>query len=198
MKIIAGVHKGMPIKCSKGLNTRPTSARIREAVMSMVSDKLHNSVFFDLFSGSGAMGLEALSRGAKSVLFVENGKEAIKVLQKNCAEIERRFNRLEMACGKIKLIPKELSSSLKTIEYSENADIIWADPPYSITKDWTQSIFVSKLSNLINENGVFLLEAASSDLAQIHLDQKYWEKVKDRKYGSTSVGIWRRNHFREE
>ena len=77
MRVIAGKAKSISLKSLEGLNTRPTTDRIKETLFNMIQYKLSDCVFLDLFSGSGAIGIEALSRGAKEVVFVENNPKAI-------------------------------------------------------------------------------------------------------------------------
>ena len=83
MRIIAGTCRSLRLKTPKGLNTRPTTDRIKETLFNILQPQLGNARFLDLYSGSGGIGLEALSRGAKEAVFVENNKEAISCIEEN-------------------------------------------------------------------------------------------------------------------
>ncbi len=85
MRIIAGIYKNRNIRTPKGGNTRPTSGMLREAVFNICQASIEKAHFLDLFAGSGAMGLEALSRGAKHAVFVDNHREAIQMYQAECS-----------------------------------------------------------------------------------------------------------------
>ena len=83
MRVIAGTAKRLQLKTVEGLDTRPTTDRIKETLFNMISEYLADSYFLDLFSGSGAIGIEALSRGAKEAYFVEQNKNAIQCIRDN-------------------------------------------------------------------------------------------------------------------
>jgi len=90
MRIIAGLARGMPLVVPRGSVTRPTSDRVREAIFSSLGDRVVGASVVDLFAGTGALGLEAASRGARSVTFVEQNRAALQSLEKNVAEFVRR------------------------------------------------------------------------------------------------------------
>lgn len=120
MRIIAGKWRGRPIDAPPGFPTRPTADRVRETLFSMLASRLGNFEDLrvaDLFAGSGALGLEALSRGARSVTFVESDSKA-------AATIRRNAERLGAAV-------QVLSGSALSLPRSEPFDLIFADPPYS-------------------------------------------------------------------
>lgn len=123
MRIIAGKHKNKRLQVPKS-NTRPTLSAMREAVFNICQHEIEEARMLDLFAGSGAMGLEALSRGAKHVTFVENGRAAIKLLRLNIAalgvEEETLFYPISWSRAIEKLTEKEAQF-----------DLIYIDPPYS-------------------------------------------------------------------
>ena len=123
MHIFSGLYKNKKIISPKGLETRPTSGRLREALFNICQSEVSGSSFLDLFSGSGAMGLEALSRGAKQVTFVDNNKESIQSIQVNIKSfgIEKESLVIE---GDVFSIIKKLAKQQKKF------DIIYVDPPY--------------------------------------------------------------------
>jgi 16S rRNA (guanine966-N2)-methyltransferase len=118
VRIIAGEHRGARIFAPKGLDTRPTSDRVREAAFNLIGP-VDGAVVLDLFAGSGAMGLEALSRGAASAVFVENDRDA-------CRTIQRNVEKLRVTGAN--LVQRDALQALATD--SRTYDLILCDPPY--------------------------------------------------------------------
>jgi 16S rRNA (guanine966-N2)-methyltransferase len=120
MRIISGTHRGRKLDCPRGLSVRPTPERVREALFSMLAHRIHGAVFLDLFSGTGAVGLEALSRGAGKVIFVEHDRQHSRVLQKNRTLFdEQRSELLGLSC----------EHALGRLQ-PDLCDLIFLDPPY--------------------------------------------------------------------
>lgn len=121
MRVIAGTARSLPLKTPEGTDTRPTTDRIKETLFNMLQPYLMDSVFIDLFSGSGGIGIEALSRGAKRAYFVENNRNAFACIQYNVT-----FTKME---EKAVLLKQDVLGALSFIHEKE-ADIIFLDPPY--------------------------------------------------------------------
>lgn len=121
MRIIAGRARRLPLKTPPGVETRPTSDRIKETLFNMLMPDIPGCVFLDLFAGSGQIGIEAVSRGAKKAYFVENGREAFACITDNV-----RFAKMT---EETVLLKKDVYTALYGIHEKE-ADIIFADPPY--------------------------------------------------------------------
>ena len=122
MRVIAGRARSLRLKTPEGLETRPTTDRIKETLFNMLQPYLPDGIFIDLFSGSGGIGIEALSRGAKHAYFVENNKNAIACIQDNL-----KFTRLIEDATVLK---QDALSALSGI-HEKKADVIFMDPPYS-------------------------------------------------------------------
>ena len=122
MRVIAGTARSLPLKCPQGLDTRPTTDRIKETLFNMLQPYTQGSVFVDLFAGSGGIGIEALSRGARKAYFVENAAPAIACIQDNL-----QFTRFT---DKAVLLKQDVLSALGGI-FEKEADIIFMDPPYA-------------------------------------------------------------------
>ena len=120
MRVIAGTARSLPLKTPEGLDTRPTTDRIKETLFNMLQTKVGGSVFVDLFSGSGGIGIEALSRGANKAYFVEYDKKALACIKENLNFT--KFNDRAM------VINADVCSAIDRI--TEEADIIFMDPPY--------------------------------------------------------------------
>ena len=115
MRIIAGSARSLPLKTLSGMETRPTSDRIKETLFNMLNPELPGSRFLDLFAGSGQMGLEAVSRGAQAAVFVENNKKAA-----SCIEENIRFTRFTDQCT---LLVKDVISAIRWLEGREHFDL---------------------------------------------------------------------------
>ncbi len=151
MRIIAGKWRGRPIDAPPGLATRPTADRVRETLFSMLASRLgsfEDLRVADLFAGSGALGLEALSRGAHSATFVENDVKA-------AATIRRNAERLEASV-------QVLTGSALALPRSEPFDLIFADPPYSLGSGSAVVAAVAKASWLAN-GGWMSVETSRDD-----------------------------------
>lgn len=123
MRVIAGTARSLQLKTPDGMDTRPTTDRIKETLFNMLQREVPGSIFIDLFAGSGGIGIEALSRGAEHVYFVENAREAISCIQENL--LFTKFT------DKATLIKQDVSGALSLIHEKE-ADIIFLDPPYTL------------------------------------------------------------------
>lgn len=121
MRVIAGKCRSLKLKAPKGMNTRPTLDRIKETLFNILQSRLPGSVFVDLFSGSGGIGIEALSRGARKAYFVDSNKEAIACINENL-----HFTRLDKDAV---VLGQDVFGALLRIS-EPHVDIIFIDPPY--------------------------------------------------------------------
>lgn len=121
MRVIAGTARRMKLATPKGMDTRPTQDIIKETLFNMIQFEVPGSVFLDLCAGSGQMGIEALSRGARRAYFAENGREAAACIQKNIHSCHFEDNAV--------LLKQDVLSALRHIHEKE-VDIIYMDPPY--------------------------------------------------------------------
>lgn len=192
MKLIAGSCRGMPLLCPKGQNTRPTAAKIREAVMSMLAADLDEARFLDLFAGSGAMGLEAVSRGAKACVFVESERAALQALQANLKEAQRRLSVQGLAVQPLQVLACEVSKAATRLKGRYQADIIWADPPYADAKSWLEPFLAGAALELAAPEALLLVELPTDVALSFTAALQNWEKIKERPYGGTTILIWRR------
>ena len=122
MRVIAGTARSLPLKTPEGLDTRPTTDRIKETLFNMLQWDIQGAVFVDLFSGSGAIGIEALSRGARKAYFVDNAARAMECIQQNLT-----FTKLQ---NRAIVIKQDACSALTAIREETAVDIIFMDPPY--------------------------------------------------------------------
>ena len=123
LRIISGSKRGMNLQTPDGLGTRPTSDRIKETLFNMISFDIPDCRFLDLFSGSGQMGIEALSRGASEAVFVEKDKSAISCIENNLSKA--KFT------DEATLYKEDVFSALNKLNGSEEFDFVFMDPPYN-------------------------------------------------------------------
>ena len=121
MRVIAGSAKRLQLKTIEGMDTRPTTDRIKETLFNMISAYIADSNFLDLFSGSGAIGIEALSRGAACAVFVEQSKKAMECIKENL-----RYTKL---ADKAEVYETDVLNALNRLEGKKTFDYIFMDPP---------------------------------------------------------------------
>lgn len=126
MHIISGIHKNKQIIAPKGDATRPTSNKLRETLFNICQGYIEEAEFLDLFAGSGAMGLEALSRGANKATFIDNSKDSIRCIKANLEKLKMED------CSRV-LYGDVFQQIKKLAELGYQYDIIYADPPYDTT-----------------------------------------------------------------
>ena len=175
MRIIAGESKGHTIFAPKGLETRPTSDRVRENVFNIVAPWVEGARVLDLYAGSGAMGLEALSRGAQTVVFVEADADAVRAIERNLDKLRltsATVVRLAVTTGLV----QEAGAGRKY-------DLVLADPPYAMTDYDTLARY---LPRVLAENGLLVLESG----AKVEPELPGLGVRTTRKYGSTRVTVF--------
>lgn len=174
MRIIAGSHKGHTIHAPKGRDTRPTSDRVRENVFNILGP-VDGAAVLDLYAGSGAMGLEALSRGASKAVFVERDGDAART-------IERNLDKLRLA-GTV--IRKDAVTALATEAGSgRKYDLVLVDPPYDVYADMEPKL-ARYLPSVLTEDGVVVVETDVRVEPELPFEQRT-----TRKYGAARITIY--------
>lgn len=183
MKIITGIAKGMNLETLEGDNTRPTSQRVKEAIFSMIQFDIEGASVLDLFAGSGQLGLEALSRGAKKATFCDSSRDATDIIIRN-AKKSRLFDKCRIStCDYLQMI--------RGIANKEQYDIIFIDPPY---KEKCISNALDKLyvGNVIADNAIIVCESGEEDIFgnNSELREKF-DVQKQAKYSISYVTVLR-------
>ncbi len=182
MRVIAGSAGGIQLDVPKR-GVRPTMDRVKAAIFSSLADKIIGEKILDLFAGSGALGIEALSRGAASVLFVEEDRQSIAAIEKNLAKTNLQ--------GRVR--PQEVFEFLRRSPLTETFGIIFADPPYEKTKSgerFTKKILGNeRLAQFLQPDGVFVLEKRPGERLP---EMELWNVVRAKTYGATEVLFLRR------
>lgn len=153
MRVIAGRFRSRTLQSLPGDDTRPTYDRLKETLFNVLAaaGKLDGAVFFDLFAGTGAIGIEALSRGAAKAFFVESGKKAAQVIRANLQALQ-----LE-ECSEVH--ERTVADALRLVaESGIKADIIFLDPPYKMQGAYEQVLRIVAQSPLLSESGVLVAE----------------------------------------
>ena len=179
LKILAGEFGGRLLKAPKGSQTRPTTSMLRKAVFDILQPKIQDAVFLDLFSGSGAMGIEALSRGAKKAIFIDSHKDAIRCLKENLALLKLESKAL--------IIQNDVFKALKKLEEMKTiCDIIYADPPYDRSKLYLELLMFFEKSSLLKADGTLLLESPlPSPLEKLPFVLSHLKPRPSRKYSNS-------------
>jgi 16S rRNA (guanine966-N2)-methyltransferase len=177
VRIVAGSRKGHAIAAPKGVVTRPTGDRVREAVFSILGP-VDDARVLDLFAGSGAMGLEALSRGAASAVFVENDREACRVIQRNLEKL--RLIGADVRCE------DALAALRHERARGRRYDLILVDAPYDEWKRYEDSLG-ELLRDVLEEDGLAVVETSARSEPRLPLDL-----VTSRRYGSARITVFSR------
>ena len=151
MRVIAGTARRLQLKTLDGLDTRPTTDRIKETLFNMLTPAVCGSVFLDLFAGSGGIGIEALSRGAKKAVFVEKNPKAMACIRDNL----KHTRLLDQAVT----MQSDVTAALRRLEGKERFDYIYMDPPYR--QEWERRVLEYLAgSSLLSEEGIVIIESA--------------------------------------
>ena len=173
MRVIAGKARRLPLVSPEGRDTRPTKDRIKETLFNILQDEVPGCNFLDLFSGSGGIGIEALSRGAREAVFVEFGKEALACIRAN-------LNKTRLV-DQAMILPVEVGYGISKLEkMGKKFDIVYADPPY-------KKGFESKILDLLAESeivkpGALVILESSLDTSPDYVDEKVYEMIRIKEY----------------
>lgn len=175
MRVIAGKARRIQLKTPKGLNTRPTSDRIKETLFNIINSYLNDIRFLDLFSGSGAIGIEALSRGAKHATFVDKDRNSV-----NCIKENLITTKLMDAAEIINSDVIKAISLLESKDYIYN--LVFVDPPYNMNIE-KEILIVLENSNIINSDSIIIIES-SIETKFDYIDNMRFQIFKIKEYGS--------------
>jgi 16S rRNA (guanine966-N2)-methyltransferase len=177
MRVIAGSAGGIRLAAPKR-GARPTMDRVKAAIFSSLGDATPGARVLDLFAGSGALGIEALSRGASSVVFVEEDRQSTQIIERNLARTKLK--------GRVR--QQDVFDFLRHASGGEMFDVIFADPPYEKTENGTR--FIEKLlanealPQLMDAEGIFVLEKQPTEALP---EMKQWRLLRQKIYGATEV-----------
>lgn len=180
MRIISGKVRGLTLKTIDGDSTRPTRDMVREALFSILMNQVSGCAFLDLFAGSGAIGIEALSRGAEFCMFIDSNPQCIKVIKENIEKARFKEN-TEIYNTDYKIAIKKLKKSM--------FDIIYIDPPYNHEMGIDA---INRLSDVdvLKNDGVIILETDTNEIVPDEIGR--YEKFNYKRYGRNILSLFRR------
>ncbi|MDX2042638.1 MAG: 16S rRNA (guanine(966)-N(2))-methyltransferase RsmD [Acidobacteriota bacterium] len=150
MRIIAGQYKGRRLKTLEGLAVRPTSDRMRETLFNILMPRIEDARFLDICAGSGAVGIEALSRGAAHITFIESSRKAVSIISENLRH-----------CGiteNFQLIARDAATTIKYLaQENRQFDIVYFDPPYD-SEIYSPVLWQIAQNNLLTDDGIIIVE----------------------------------------
>lgn len=175
MRIISGTMRGTKLYTLEGDNTRPTLDRVKEALFSKINFEIQDATILDLFAGSGALGLESLSRGAEKIFVCDNSRDAIKIINQNIEKTKTK--------DKVSLLNMDYKKALEELRRQDiKLDIVFLDPPYKtdFAEDAAKYIVENKL---LKEEGFIILETDEKERVLNNLDTDILEIKEIKKYG---------------
>ncbi len=155
VRVIAGRFRSRKLQALPGMDIRPTSDKLRETLFNVLAagyaSRLEGTVWIDLFAGTGAVGIEAISRGASHVYFVESAPAAVEAIKKNLHSLEIE--------GGFQILPQDVSRTLRAlVEKNIHADFIFLDPPYKLTEIYSSTLLALSHSSLLMQASVVIAE----------------------------------------
>ncbi len=194
MRVIAGTYRSRKLQTLRGTALRPSSDRLRETLFNVLGPKVGESVFVDLFAGSGAVGIEALSRGAREAIFVENHPAGVALLRRNLESLgidvagpraRRGF------AGAAEILVLDVANALdRLISRGTRAGIVFADPPYADARAYETVLDLLGESDLLVRNGVLILEHARRNALPAVAGQL--ERTRELEQGDSSLSFYHR------
>ena len=177
MRVIAGSARRTQLKTLEGMDTRPTTDRIKETLFNMIAPYLYDSIFLDLFAGSGGIGIEALSRGAMEAVFVEKNPKAMACVKENLQKthFERKGMTMQM----------DVMTALYKLEGEKQFDYIFMDPPYNHELEKSVLTYLAE-SSLLAEEGIIIVEASKETLIM----QKIWDITLSKKKNIRQISMY--------
>ena len=177
MRVISGIARGTKIKSIDSMSTRPTLDRVKEALFNILQNYIKNAIVLDLFAGSGALGIEALSRGAKRAYFCDINKEAIKIIKENLKKTR--------LIGKSVIYNEDYIIAIKKIK--EPLSIVFLDPPYKLDLA-VKSIKELQKNKLLTNNSIIIIETdeLNRDIEELQKIENL-EIIDNRKYGRANL-----------
>ena len=177
MRIISGKARGTKLFTLDGLDTRPTLDRVKESLFNIINEEIQDATVLDLFSGSGAIGLEFASRGARKVYLCENSKKAMEIIKKNIEKTH--FENL------VETYNCDFKEALKKLD-NEKINIIYIDPPYK-TDYIKQSLEILNKMDCINKNTLIICETDEMQRILNDIKDLNMKIIDKRKYGRANL-----------
>lgn len=176
MRVVAGKHRSRPLISPKNRDVRPTTDMVKESIFNIIQSDVIGCKFLDLFAGSGAIGIEAISRGAEKVVFVDSSKESVNIIKQN----------LQVLKEQAIVIFSDYSTALSRLKNAE-FDIIFLDPPYEFKE--IKSVFkLIQENNVLAGSGIIIYESLFDK--NVNKEVQGFNIIKSKKYGITAIDIY--------
>src|SRR4030042_1216009 len=179
MRIISGTSEGRKLATPKSQAIRPTSDRVKESIFNILGKEVEGKVVLDLFAGTGNLGIEALSRGAKKALFVEKGRQALRLIQRNLFQFGMK--------GQSEILPKDVSRAIGILKQrGESFDLILMDPPYE--KGLIQKTLLKLHAyKIYHEDSILVIEHDRREPIPEKIEE--WTLIRQRRVGDTMISF---------
>ncbi len=190
MKISSGWSKGLKILTPEGFDTRPTRERVRQSAINMLQPWIPDACVLDLFAGSGAVGIEIVSRGARGARFIESAPKAFECLSENLLAAAERAQGQKISQNPWEALQVDAVTYLRSTPTSVY-DLVWADPPYEDVSGFLRAS-AADLSRVLAPGGIFALESSLEPgviLGEV-FEPDHLTLLKQRTYGVTLITIW--------
>lgn len=182
MRVIAGTRKGLPLKAVPGTNTRPTTDKVKESIFNMIGPYFDGGIAVDLFAGSGNLGIESLSRGIDTCIFIEKDQKAMQTIVENLQKC-----RLEESSERYKI---DASRAVKAFEKRElQIDLLFVDPPYSKVQYYELAQKIVAIG-CMKDTGIIVCEHDKT--VDLETDFGIFTLTRQETYGSTVISIYRK------
>ncbi len=182
MRVIAGIYKGRKLEAPLDMSVRPTTDKVKEALFDIIMADVPGAVFCDLFAGSGAIGIEALSRGAEKCWFCDADRMSIRLVKANLR-----------TCGigdEARIVTGDYKKTLRKI--TDKVDIFFIDPPYE-SGVYESCLSQIEILDLLTDDGIIITEHDSR--TEIAEETDTLEKVRDHRYGKTVLSVYRKKNI---
>ena len=180
MRVVSGKFRGMKLNTIEGDSTRPTRDMVKEALFSIIMNYVPDCTFLDLFAGSGAIGIEALSRGAKEVIFVDNNPKCVKVIIDNVKKLKAEDGS--------RIYNTDYMVALKKLQ-GEKIDVIYLDPPYNKEMSVKAANLISEY-DILSDDGIIIIESDTNEFVPDLIGR--YEKYNYKRYGRNILSLYRR------
>lgn len=182
MRIIGGTYRGLRLRTLSGPKLRPTTDHMRETLFDVLGPRIEGATFLDAYAGTGAVGIEAISRGARDVVFIEHHRPAAQLIREN-------LKALEIDSGYV-VLTSSVQKGLERLESeSERFDIVFLDPPYEEIREYHQTLRRLARGPLIGPESIVIAEHSK----HIDLEKSYLTLQQTRllRHGDTQLGLYR-------
>jgi 16S rRNA (guanine966-N2)-methyltransferase len=185
MRIISGTYRGLRLKTLKSSNLRPTSDQLRETLFDVIGPQLEGSTFLDAYAGTGAVGLEALSRGAREVVFIEHHRRAAELIRSNLAALEIHDGFHVMSC-------QVLAGLERLAAEGSRFDFVFVDPPYSEFREYHHVLRQIGRGHLLFPASVVVAEHSRHCLLENEYGRLHRSRVL--RHGDAQLAFYRLGH----